>query len=79
MITLVQMLGVIRNSLVTFASSSTRLWSGPETSCRDCVYHLTCGLAPGADCIARAGCIANRVNWSLPHGTMIDWWTGLGP
>jgi hypothetical protein len=58
MIALMQPLGIMRRVIVASARSLALLWSGPELSCRDCVYHLTCSLRPGNDCIARAGWIA---------------------
>jgi hypothetical protein len=79
MIALVQTLGTIWRFLVTFARTFALLWSGPKLSCRDCVYHPTCSLPPGNDCIARAGWIANRGNRPVQHDHLIDWWSGLGP
>jgi hypothetical protein len=77
MIALVQPFGIIRRVLAESARSFALLWSGPELSCRDCVYRSTCSLPPGNDCIARAGWIASRANRPVQH--LIDWWSGLGP
>jgi hypothetical protein len=79
MIALLQPLGTIRRVIVAFTRSFALLWSWPELSCRDCVYHLTCSLQPGNDCISRAGWIASRGNRPVQHRSLIDWWSGLGP
>ena len=79
MIDLVQTVGLIRRVLVAFSRSFALLWSGPDLSCRDCVYHSTCSLPLGNDCIGRAGSIASRGNRSVQHHALIDWWSGLGP
>jgi len=76
MIALVQ---IIRRVLVTFAGSFALVWSGPELSCRDCEYHLTCSLPPDNNCIGWAGRIASRGTRPVQHGPLIDWWSGLGP
>jgi hypothetical protein len=76
MIALVQ---IMRRVLVTFARSFDLLWSGRELSCRDCVYHLTCRLPPDNNCVGQAGRIASRGTRPVQHGTLIDWWCGLGP
>jgi hypothetical protein len=75
MISLVQTIGRV---LITFARAFTLVWSGPELSCRDCVYHLTCSLPAGNNCIGRAGSIASRGNPPAQRRSVIDWWSGLG-
>jgi hypothetical protein len=79
MIALMQPCGIIRRVLVASARLFALLWSGPELSCRDCVYRLTCSLPPGNDCTARAGWIASLGNRPVQHRPLFDWWFGLGP